>query len=218
MVDTPRIDRVRRKYRFNAPWYDAIVALPTMIVRRRAITRLEIEPGSVVLDLGCGTGLSFKYLQEAIGSEGRIIGVELSSEMLGKARDKLQRNGWMNVTLIEANAEEVEIPEPIDRVLSFYTHDIMNSPDAVSRAVGALKPGGRIVAAGIKRREGIIGIPLNLYTLLYSLPFVTIKAVATLLWGTAIPWTNLKNAMPELQVEDAIGGSAYIACGIKPEG
>ena len=117
--------------------------------------------------------------------------------------------------MIEANAEEVDIPKPVDRVLSFYTHDIMNSPEAVARAVGALKPGGRIATAGVKRREGIIGIPLNLYTLAYTLPFVTVKAVATLLWGTVIPWAHLENAMSDLDVEDAIAGSAYIACGVK---
>jgi ubiquinone/menaquinone biosynthesis C-methylase UbiE len=218
MVDEQRIARVKRKYSINAPWYDVVVTPPTLLVRRRAIRRLQVEPGQVVLDFGCGTGLSFPYVQSAIGPAGRIIGVELSPAMADKARARVKRNGWSNVTLIEGNAEEVEIPGPVDRVLCFYTHDIMNSRAAVERAVHALRPGGRYVAAGIKRRAGILGIPLNLYTLLYSLPFVTIKAVATLLWGTAIPWANLQSIMGPLEIEDAIAGTAYIAVGVKRAG
>ena len=138
MADPRRIDRVKRKYRFNAPWYDAIVSLPTLRLRRKTVQRLALKPGDVVLDFGCGTGLSFKYLERGVGPEGRIIGVELSPNMLAKARGKMERHGWANITLIESNAGEVDLPESVDRVLCFYTHDIMNSPPAVERALGAL--------------------------------------------------------------------------------
>ena len=215
MVDPQRVRRVKRKYKFNAPWYDAMVSLPTLRVRRKAVQRLALEPGDVVLDFGCGTGLSFKYLERAVGPRGRIIGVELSPDMLAKARGKVERQGWDNITLIEGNAEEVDLPGPVDRVLCFYTHDIMNSPPAVERALGALRPGGLFVAAGIKRAKGLRKIPVNLYTLSYSLPFITIKAVPTLLWGTTVPWAYLESVMGHLDIEEYIGGSAYVACGIK---
>ncbi len=215
MADPRRIERVKRKYRFNAPLYDAIVSLPTLRLRRRAVQRLALKPGDTVLDFGCGSGLSFKYLEQALGPEGRIVGVELSPEMLARARDKMKRHGWSNITLIEGNAEEVDLPGPVDRVLCFYTHDIMNSPPAVERALGALRPEGLFVAAGIKRAKGVRGIPINLYTLAYSLPFITIKAAATLLWGTAVPWSYLESVMGHLDVEEHLGGSAYLACGVK---
>ena len=48
--------------------------------------------------------------------------------MLAKAREKLARQGWSNVTLIEANAEEVRLePDSVDAVLCCWTHDIMHS-------------------------------------------------------------------------------------------
>lgn len=215
MADPRRIERVKRKYRLNAPWYDTLVSLPTLKLRRIAVQRLALRPGDVVLDFGCGSGLSFKFLEKAVGPEGRIIGVELSPEMLARARDKAKRYGWTNITLIEGNAEEVDVPGPVDGVLCFYTHDIMNSPRAVERALGALRPGGRFVASGIKRAKGVRGIPVNLYTISYSMPFITIKAMATLLWGTSVPWAYLESVMGHLDVEEHLGGSSYVGCGIK---
>ncbi len=53
MTDQEKIQRVRRKYRFDAPWYDLIVTLPTLMVRRRTIAKLAIESGQTVLDFGC---------------------------------------------------------------------------------------------------------------------------------------------------------------------
>ena len=59
---------------------------------------------STVIDVGCGTGLSFEALHRAVGMRGRIIGIEQSPEMIGKARDRVQRHGWRNVTLLNAPA------------------------------------------------------------------------------------------------------------------
>ncbi|MEE9325149.1 MAG: class I SAM-dependent methyltransferase, partial [Dehalococcoidia bacterium] len=143
------------------------------------------------------------------------IGAELSPEILARERDKAERYGWTNITLIEGNAEEVDVPGPVDGVLCFYTHDIMNSPRAVERALGALRPGGRFVSAGMKRAKGVRGIPLNLYTLSYAWPFVTVKAMATLLRGTAVPWAYIESVMGHFDVQEHLGGSSYVGRGIK---
>jgi ubiquinone/menaquinone biosynthesis C-methylase UbiE len=50
--------------------------------------------GSVVLDVGCGTGLNFVGLEKAIGPRGRLIGIDLSSDMLARAHERVQRHGW----------------------------------------------------------------------------------------------------------------------------
>jgi ubiquinone/menaquinone biosynthesis C-methylase UbiE len=52
------------------------------MLHRRAVDRLAPEPGQSVLDVGCGTGLSFELIEEGIGPAGRLVGVELSPEML----------------------------------------------------------------------------------------------------------------------------------------
>src|SRR5207244_1242256 len=53
--------------------------------RAAAVDLLGLTPGQVVLDVGCGTGLCFSYLQQRIGPSGTIIGIDRSAEMLAYA-------------------------------------------------------------------------------------------------------------------------------------
>jgi ubiquinone/menaquinone biosynthesis C-methylase UbiE len=131
--------------------------------------------------------------------------------MLARAREKATRNGWANVTLIEADAEEVELrPESVDALLCFHTHDIMNSRRALEEAVRALRPGGRVAAAGVKRASAFPGRLLNLLTVAYSRPFITNFSDASR------PWTHLESLLGSLDVEEHRLGRAYLAHGVKP--
>lgn len=204
------VERIKRKYRRNARFYDALLRRPTQRLREKAIGRLALQPGETVFDLGCGTGLSFDALERAVGPQGHITGLEVSPDMLARAKEKVARHGWTNVTLLEADAEEAGLePESADAVLCFYTHDILNSRRALERALAALRPGGRFVAAGGKRASGPHGVLLNLATFAYSLPFITNLS------GTAHPWTHLEHLLGPLDVEEHLWGSAYIAHGVR---
>lgn len=203
---------IKKKYRRNARFYDVLLGRATRRLREKAIAMLALRPGEVILDFGCGTGLSFELLEGAIGSSGHIIGVDLSPEMLACAREKAARNGWMNVTLIEASAEEVELqPESVDAMLCFCTHDIMYSRRALEEAVKALRPGGRSVAAGVKRAGELPGRLLNLVTLASSRPFITHVSDASR------PWTHLETLLGPVDVEEHQLGRAYLAHGVKPK-
>ena len=205
------IEAVRRKYRRNAVFYN-LVGRPTRRVRERAISALNLRPGDSVLDFGCGTGLSFDLLERDAGAGGRVVGVDISPDMLSRARRRITEHGWTNVTLIEASAETVELdPESVDAVLCFYAHDIMNSPLAVEKAVTALRLGGRFVAAGVKRATGARGLLLNPVTIAYSRPAVTNLA------NLDRPWIHLERLLGHLDVEERLWGSAYIARGTRSE-
>src|SRR5215218_6816860 len=97
--------------------------------RHRAVSQLRLRPGDVVVDVGCGTGLSFEPIQAAIGPGGRLIGIEPSPEMLAIARARVEEAGWDNVTLLEAGAEEAVILGPADAALFAFTHDVAQSPE-----------------------------------------------------------------------------------------
>ena len=113
--------------------------------RRQAVAELCLEPGDTVVDVGCGTGLNFPLLQEAVAPEGSIIGVDLNQAMLEQARERAAVNGWENVELICADAARFEFPPKVAGVLSTYT--LILIPDCgrvVARACEALEPGGRL--------------------------------------------------------------------------
>jgi ubiquinone/menaquinone biosynthesis C-methylase UbiE len=203
------IEVIKRKYRRNAIFYN-LVDRPLRRVRERAVSRLDLRPGSSVLDFGCGTGLSFGMLQRAVGLDGRVIGVDASPDMLARARRLVAHHGWTNVRLVEANADAVSLdPESVDAVLCFYTHDIMQSDAAIETAAAALRPGGRIVAAGAKRTTGLRGQVLNLVTVSYS------RTAISNLDGFDRPWAHLKRRFGPLEVDERLWGTAYIARGIK---
>jgi demethylmenaquinone methyltransferase/2-methoxy-6-polyprenyl-1,4-benzoquinol methylase len=205
------IEAVRRKYRRNAVFYN-LVDRPLRRVRERAIAALKLLPDDRVLDFGCGTGLSFDLLERDVGAGGRVVGVDISPDMLRHARQRIADRGWTNVTLIEASVEAVELePESVDAVLCFYTHDIMNSPIAPKKALAALRPGGRFVAAGVKRATGARGLLLNPVTVAYS------RSAVTNLANFDRPWTHLESLLGHVEIEDRLWGTAYIARGTKGE-
>jgi SAM-dependent methyltransferase len=105
----PDRQKALRKYSAHAGSYTNRFLLRTQESRRRNIARLELTNGGVVIDVGCGTGLSFPILQERIGTSGKIVGIEQSPEMLREAELQVNRLGWRNVVLIQAPAEEAVI-------------------------------------------------------------------------------------------------------------
>src|SRR5437016_2394526 len=100
----PNTEQARLRYDRYAPTYDRQLRQLRRIqegIRARAIRQLELTKGNIVLDVGCGTGASFAALVEAVGPDGRIIGIDQSTGMLGEARRRIERDRWANVEVIE---------------------------------------------------------------------------------------------------------------------
>ncbi|MEE8549866.1 MAG: methyltransferase domain-containing protein, partial [Gemmatimonadota bacterium] len=147
-------------YERLAPGYDRRVRAVEG-VRREAVSLLGLKAGDNVLDIGCGTGISFPLLEESVGPEGRIFGVDLSGDMLGKARERVDAAGWDNVTLVQSAIEDAEIPVEANAVLFHFTHDIMRTPAALDNVFRHVRPGGGVVSAGGKWAPWWLG-PVNL--------------------------------------------------------
>jgi ubiquinone/menaquinone biosynthesis C-methylase UbiE len=196
------------KYRRLAGTYDLATAWLEPY-RRRAVSELRLRPGDTVLDVGCGTGMSFPPIQAAIGAEGRLIGIDPSPEMLANANARVEAAGWTNVTLLESSAEAATIPGPIDAALFAFTHDVLRSPKALANVLGQLRAGGRLAAAGPK--WSLFAPPLNLLVWQVARQFVTTFE------GFTRPWDELKRAVPDLRVEEACFGCVYLAWGDLPE-
>jgi len=135
-------------YAQRAPVYDLELA-PFEALRQEAIAALQLQPGQTVLDVGCGTGLSLPGLHAGVGAQGRVCALEQSPPMLTQARTRCA--GWSGLSLLQAAAEEAPWPSDLraDAALFFFTHDILQQPEALRRAFAALAPGARVVAVGL---------------------------------------------------------------------
>jgi ubiquinone/menaquinone biosynthesis C-methylase UbiE len=195
-----------RQYRSRARIYDLELALFEP-VRRRAIDLLHLKNGDRVLDVGCGTGLSFSALEGLVGRKGSIVGIEQSPEMLERARARAAENRWKNVALISASVEEAAIPIAADAALFHFTHDIMRTPSALANVVSHLKPGARIVASGLKWAP-IWAMPLNV--LVWN---AAMRSTSTI-EGLTRPWSHLEPLVSGLELEQMLGGTVYVASGV----
>lgn len=194
-------------YKRRAASYDSGLALAQRLrlwprTHHRAVARLSLEPGDVVLDVGCGTGLSFPFIQARIGSEGQLVGIDLSPDMLAKARERVESSGWRNVTLIESAVEEADIPVEADAVLFHFVGEIMRSRQAMENVFRRIKRGGRVAAAGTKWASWWT-FPVNLYVWLFARRF-------------GRPWAHMGRFVPNLTVEPIVLGGIYVAWGTVP--
>ena len=194
------------QYRQRAGIYDLELALFEPI-RRQAIARLALKPGDVVLDVGCGTGLSLELLRQGIGTKGKIIGIEQCPEMIEHARERVAQGRWNNVTLICSPAETAGIRgRRADAALFHFTHDILRRPEAVAHVMQRLKPGARVVACGLKWAGGLAS-GVNLLVLPAALRSMTS------LEGMDAPWSRLAAYTGPLDVQTMLLGGVYVASG-----
>lgn len=175
-------------------------------VRREAVDLLDLKRGDVVIDVACGTGLSFPLLEDRIGAEGKLIGIDLSPDMLEQARKRIEQEGWQNVSLIEAAVEDAAIPVPADAVFFHFTHDVMRDPAALDNIFRYAKPGARVASAGGKRAPWW-NVPVNLVMWRISRRYITTFE------GFACPWSHLERYLANLRVKPVLFGAGYIAWG-----
>ena len=203
----PNRQAALEKYRHAAATYDKGEVPAIQRARRRAIARLSLQPGDVVFDVGCGTGLSFPLIEEGIGAQGRIIGIDQSPEMLVIAGRRVQTHSWRNVTLIESPVEEASISGHADAVLFCFTHDLLQSRNALENVFEHSKQGGRVVAAGFKWGPWW-NLPLNVRVWAY------VRHAVTTFDGFGRPWRHLERFVSEMEVEQVWFGAFYFGWGV----
>lgn len=177
-----------------------------MPLRQRTIAHLQLQRGDTVLDVACGTGLSFPLLQQAIGAEGRIMGVELSPDMLDVASRRVADACWHNVTLIEAAAEDAVLPYEWDAALFNYAHDVLRSPRGLANLFAYARPGARVAVAGMKLASPWL-FPLNLFALAKARPYMTTFE------GLSQPWSLIHTYLDQFTWHRTQFGIGFIGYG-----
>ena len=161
--------------------------------RRAVVEALPLRSGQVVLDVGCGTGLCCGLLRDKVGPEGGVVGIEESPEMAAVAREHIACEGWDNVTVMQAPAEDAEIGLTADAALFCAVHDILQSPDALRNVVTRLRPGAWVAAGGGKWAAPMM-VALNSMVGVLHAPYVRDFS------GFDRPWRHLERLVEDVQV------------------
>ena len=193
------------RYRQHALSYDAS-AQRTMWIRRRTIDKLELRPGDRVLDIACGTGLSLDALQQRVGPNGAVFGIEVSPEMIDVARQRVASNRWQNVHLHQAAVEEADIPGRFDAVLFHFTHDVMRSKPALQRVFASLKSDARVAMAGMKFAPRWMA-PVNVIVRAQARPYMATFD------GLETPWDLAMAHVDGFERQSVLFGTGYIGWG-----
>ena len=136
-------DFVNGVYGKLASVYDFIFGPTLHAGRMQALQRMGIEPGTRVLEVGVGTGINAGLYPRDCA----VTGIDLSSSMLEKARERIARKGIRNVRLLEMDAAELKFAdESFDIVYAPYLISVVPDPVAVAREMRRVcRPGGRII-------------------------------------------------------------------------
>ena len=193
------------KYSRRAAAYDRTCG-PTWPIRERAVAGLHLCSGQNVLDVGCGTGLSLEMLRNQVGDTGKVFGFDQSPQMLALAHERVTAAGWRNVHLLHSSAQSLCLPEPVHALFFHYTHDILRSPAAIERLLGAALPGAMVAIAGIKYFPRWLA-PLNLWVYLKNRGYNGAPG------QLETPWDRIAPRLTEWQWSSTQFGMGYLAFG-----
>lgn len=174
-------------------------------IRERALDQLALQPGESVFDIACGAGALLRGLSWRVGPRGRVFGVEQSPEMAARAIEASV--GCYNVRVLCEPVETFRSPTLADAAILCYTHDVLQSPQALANLFAQLRPGARVSVAGLCLLPAW-GMPVNAWVLWGARRYLTT-------WrGLRAPWAPLLDCCPDLRlVERYHWGTGYLAVG-----
>jgi ubiquinone/menaquinone biosynthesis C-methylase UbiE len=222
-----QIDRTREylieTYRKKAKHYDITSRLypvpgyPQRAQRLRAVQALGLRAGDSVIDIACGTGLNFPLIEAVIGPDGCIVGVDLTDAMLAQAQDRIETNGWSNISLVRADAAEFGFPTEVDAILSTYAlTQVPECREVIAHGAAALSEGGRWVVLDLK-------VPDNTPQWLAQFGTAIVRPFASIdEWIMRRPWAAIRTAMQEELADfswtELLFGTAFLGAGSRGPG
>ena len=218
----PAREHLIETYRRKAKHFDItsrfypVPGYPQRAQRLRAVQALGLRPGDGVVDIACGTGLNFPLLERVIGPDGWIVGVDLTDAMLARAQDRIEKNGWSNINVVQADAIDFDFPAALDAILCTYAlSQVPECAEVISHGARALSVGGRWVVLDLK-------VPDNTPQWLAQLGTAVVRSFASIdEWIMRRPWEAIRAAMQEELADvswtELFFGTAFLAAGSRIE-
>lgn len=151
------IESVKAAYRRYARIYDGVFGPMLQPGRKALLKALACRPGDRVLEVGVGTGLALPMYP----AEARVTGIDVSSEMLERARERVARRALGNVeALLEMNAEAMSFPDAsFDKVVAMYVASVVENPARLIEELHRVcKPDGEIFLVNhVRSRNPVMG-------------------------------------------------------------
>ena len=138
-----QIETVKAAYRRYAAVYDAVFGPVLQAGRKAVVQALQLRPGERVLEVGVGTGLSLPLYPADV----TITGIDVSHEMLEKARRRVSRRQLKNVeALIEMDAERMSFADAsFDKIVAMYVLPVVENPQQLLHELHRVcRPDGEI--------------------------------------------------------------------------
>jgi SAM-dependent methyltransferase len=116
-----------------------------------------LTPGTAIADVGAGTGLFEPLFDQAVGPDGKVYAVEISTAFLAHLAARAAAVGWRNVELVASSERSVELPaRSVDVVFVCDTYHHFEYPQSTLASIRrALRPGGLLVVVDFERIEGV---------------------------------------------------------------
>jgi hypothetical protein len=144
-----------------------------------------------------------------VGPTGEIVGVEISPRTVTNTRNRINRNKWDNVHVMEADARTVALTGRFDGVLMFAAPDLFGSEEALANIFPHLKEHARVAIFGAKISNRKYGWLLNG---LLRLAFARLSFTSSPQMESK-PWTLLEHRLSQINVEEYFFGWMFLAWG-----
>ncbi|MGO9012519.1 MAG: class I SAM-dependent methyltransferase [Bryobacteraceae bacterium] len=165
--------QAKKSYDSMSRFYDYLAGVFEQNYRSMALKRLNVVRGETVLEVGFGTGHCLQQLAEAVGENGRVCGIDISSGMLLASKRRLERAGlWNRVELTCEDATKMPYADDtFDAVFSSFALELFDSPE-IPQVLGevrrVLKLNGRLGVISMSKEDGTSPL-LRLYEWLHEI-------------------------------------------------